>query len=734
MKKHDTPANTRKDKLHNSLDRLQQHGTPLDPDAVKTLLHDVQIYQIELEVQNQNLILAQQDLEQARNRYASLYDFAPNGYLTTDERGVITRVNLTGADILGYDRDGLIGVPLNSLMEKGQTRNYLRHLKQMTTSEEPQELDVTFRCRDQATKVIRFHSHRSEENGRQVFNSAFEDVTEKHQADEKLRQAARVFESTLEAIVITDSDYRITTVNQAFTRMTGFQEEQVLGEDLSLVVGDEQQSDRLNRTRQEMRQGGHWQGEFEVSCDDGPSLPAWGTLSTVQNPLRELSHHVLVFSDISSLKEAHNKLNHLAHHDSLTGLPNRLYLQASLDQALKQAKRHRTELALLFIDLDHFKTINDTLGHSSGDKLLSVISDRLKGFVREADLVSRLGGDEFIVLLNDVGSPGAAGTLAEKILDLISQPLRLENQTLVTGASIGISFYPGDASTGEELMKTSDAALYRAKREGRSQYAFYTPELTQDAKQRLGLEQGVRRALSLDQLELFYQPQQSLTGDRMSGVEGLLRWRNDEHRLTEAKDFISLAEESDLINELDEFALRAACAQAAIWKALYTEPMRISVNLSPRSLLKPGLAETLAQLFEEFSIGPEWIELEVTESALQGGEAFLAELTALKALGVMLAIDDFGTGHSCLASLKTLPVDRLKIDQAFITDFPANPEDAAIVRAIIALGHSLNMTVVAEGVETQAQRDFLLSENCDEIQGYFYHRPMSSAQVDELVP
>jgi len=581
--------------------------------------------------------------------------------------------------------------------------------------------------------VVRLHSHCSHENGERVFHTSFQDVTEEHEAEEQLRQAARVFESTLEAIVITDNAFRITKTNDAFTRMTGYHEKEVLGEDLSLVIGKEQQSDRLNRLRQEMRQGGHQQGEFNVARSDGSTLSAWGTLSTVQNSSRRPTHHVLVFSDISSLKEAQSQLNHLAHHDALTGLPNRLLLDSSLDQALKRAKRHQTQLALFFIDLDHFKTINDTLGHSSGDHLLLVIADRLKRFVREEDLVARLGGDEFVILLNDVASPEAAGTVADKILSLISQPVQFNDETLASGASIGISIYPDDADNSEELTKAADAALYRAKQEGRNHYSFYTPELTHKAQQRRYLEQGLRRALSHDQLHLFYQPQQSLIGNGMSGVEGLLRWQNDEHRLVAAKEFIPTAGESNLINDLDEYALRTACAQAATWKALYSQPIRISVNLSPRSLFKPGLAEIMAQLFEEFDIGPEWIELEITESALQGGEAFMNELAALKALGIMLAIDDFGTGHSCLASLKTMPVDRLKIDQTFITNAPINNQDAAIVRAIIALGHSLGLTVIAEGVETQSQRDFLLREHCDEIQGYFYHRPMSSAQMLSLV-
>lgn len=733
MKNQDNPETGRKDKLHSYLDRLQQDQAPLNPDAIKTLLHEVQTYQIELEVQNQELLEVQQDLEQARNRYATLYDFAPNGYLTTDDQGVITRINLTGAQILGYERQALIGIPLNALMERGQSRNYLIHLNQLRTTDESLELELKLRRCDQVPRVFHLHSHQGDENGERVFHFAFQDVTEKYEAEEQLRQAARVFESTLEAIVIMDREFRITRTNQAFSRMTGHQEEGILGRNLSLVTGDEQQSSKLSRIQKEMRQGGHWQGEFEVSRDDGSTFSAWGTLSTVQDPSKQPTHHVLVFSDISSLKDVHSRLEHQAHHDALTGLPNRLFLKASLDQALKRARRYRTKLALLFIDLDHFKTINDTLGHSSGDKLLSVVADRLKGFVREEDLVSRLGGDEFVVVLNNVGSATSASTLARKILALINEPIQFEDQPLVTGASIGISLYPSDAENGEELTKTADAALYRAKREGRNHYSFYTPELTRHAQQRLYLEQGIRRALTQDRLQLFYQPQQSLIGNRMAGVEGLLRWQNDEHRLVSAKEFVPMAEESYLINDLDDYALRAACAQAATWKVLYSEPMRISVNLSPRSLFKPGFADTLEHLFDEFGIGPEWIELEVTESALQGGESCIAELNALKALGVTLAIDDFGTGHSCLASLKNLPVDRLKIDQSFVKDAPFNSQDAAIVRAIIALGHSLNLTVIAEGVETQAQRDFLLREHCDEIQGYFYHRPLSSAQMLALV-
>ena len=734
MQKYDESGQERKEKLHNSLDRLQHEDIPLDPDMVRALLHEVQTYQVELEVQNQELLEAQTELEEARNRYANLYNFAPNGYLTTDGNGVIARINLHGAQMLGYEPRSLINIPVNALMKKGQMRKFLIHMNQVKATDEPQELTLTLQCRDQTSRIFNFHSHRSEENGRAVFHSAFTDVTDKQKADERLRQAARVFESTLEAIIITDSHFRITTSNQAYSRMTGYPQKAVHGQDLSMIIDSRQQSDPLTRIRQEMRQGGHWQGEFQAVRNDGSTFHAWGTLSTVRNESGHATHHVLVFSDITSLKEAQTKLDHLAHHDALTGLPNRLFLDASLEQAIKRARRHQNRLALLYLDLDDFKTINDTLGHSAGDQLLAVVADRLTHFVREEDLVARLGGDEFIVLLNDVGTPTAAGKLARKVLRLISEPVELNNQMLTTSASIGISLFPSDAKNGEDLTRSADAALYRAKQEGRQHYAFYTPELSRRAEQRMCLEQSIRRALTLDQLQLFYQPQQSLIGNGMSGVEGLLRWQNDEHRLVAAKEFVPVAEESYLISHLDEYALRAACAQAAVWKALYDQPIRISVNLSPRSLHKPKLASMLQRLMEEFDIGPEWIELEITERALQGGEGHIAELNALKELGVTLAIDDFGTGHSCLASLKSLPVDRLKIDQTFIRDAPFDEQDAAIIRAIIALGHSLNLQVIAEGVETQAQRDFLLRENCDEIQGYFYHRPLSASQMLALVP
>ncbi|MFE8072567.1 EAL domain-containing protein [Marinobacteraceae bacterium S3BR75-40.1] len=721
------------ERLHHLLDQMQQDEDPSITKNLRDLLHELQVYQIELEMQNQELLEAHQEIEEARNRYEALYDFAPIGYITTDAKGVISSINLTGAELLGYNRAELLGTPFGALLEKQQSTRYFAPLRAVRKEGAADPVELKLRQADQPARILSLRSHLSQEVGQEVYLSAFSDVTARQEAQDRLRQAARVFDSTLEAIVITNEQFKIITVNRAFTRITGHTEQAVTKHNLIRLFSQKSKTYFKTVVLPQLKAQGHWQGEIPGCRKDGTEFPAWGTLSSIRDDAGRVTNQVFVFSDITQIEETHRRLSHMAHHDPLTGLPNRLFFKANLEQTLKRAKRHKHWVALFYIDLDRFKTINDTLGHSAGDKLLSIVASRLQSFVREEDLVCRLGGDEFIVVLNDIDEPADAAPLAAKILALIQRPMQLNGKRIVTSASIGISVYPDDAQDGEDLTRKADSALYRAKEEGKNTYAFYMPELTHRAQRRLSIEQGISTGLASGQFQLFYQPQQCLTDSRLSGFEGLLRWQQALPALTEAKDFIHVAEESHLIGLLDEYALRAACEQAAWWKKAGLPPVRISVNLSPRSLFKSKLSETLKSLLEEYGIGPEWIELEVTERALQTGERFLEELAALKELGIMLAIDDFGTGYSCMASLKDLPIDRLKIDRSFVSDAPENPQDAAIVRAIIAMGHSLGLRVIGEGVETQAQRTFLQQEGCDEIQGFWYHRPLSAEGVLELM-
>ncbi|TPW18092.1 MAG: hypothetical protein FD130_401, partial [Halothiobacillaceae bacterium] len=429
------------------------------------------------------------------------------------------------------------------------------------------------------------------------------------------------------------------------------------------------------------------------------------------------------------------RLNHLAHHDVLTGLPNRLFFSVSLTQALERAKRYHQNLALLFIDLDRFKFINDTLGHAAGDLLLETVATRLKQCVRSGDSVARLGGDEFTITLSEMTHRDDAATLCKKVLHTISQPMFIDIQEVVISASIGVSLFPQDASCAEDLAKAADAAMYRAKEQGRDSYQFYSADLMDRAKEHLSLEQGLRQALAKNEFVLYYQPQFSLTTHKMVGVEALIRWQHPHLGLISPTKFIPIAEETGLIEPIGEWVLESVCQQIGLWRAAGLTPPRVGVNISGRQIMRENIVATIQHIFEKHGLKEHGvhIELELTESVLQIAECSIAVLHQLKSFGVTLAIDDFGTGYSSLSRLKHLPIDTLKIDRSFVSDIAQGADDGAIATAVIAMGRSLSLKVVAEGAETEEQVNFLRDQGCNEVQGFFLGRPVAVAEVTPLL-
>ncbi len=437
--------------------------------------------------------------------------------------------------------------------------------------------------------------------------------------------------------------------------------------------------------------------------------------------------------DITDWKQAQEDIQRLAYYDALTGLPNRSLLQDRLTQTVAAAHRDKDSFALMFLDLDRFKYINDTLGHHAGDEMLRVVARRLNEAIREGDTVARLGGDEFIVLLRETGADGAL-FVAEKLLTSVAQPLDIDGVEMSTDVSIGICMYPDDGSDAETLMKNADAAMYHAKEQGRNNFQFFTRQLNEKARQHFDMERELRLALERDEFELYYQPQIDLSNDRIVGLEVLLRWNHPRRGLVAPGEFIPLAEESDLIVAIGEWVLRTACGQARSWHDLGLQTIPMAVNLSLRQLRDKHLAALLKRLLEETAL-PHWtLELELTESVmLHDAQVALAFIAEVRGLGIMLSIDDFGTGYSSLGYLKKLSLDKLKIDQSFISDINNNPDDAAIVRTIINLAHGLGIRVIAEGVETQEQLEMLRAEDCDEVQGYWISRPLPSAGITEFI-
>lgn len=560
------------------------------------------------------------------------------------------------------------------------------------------------------------------------------DLTRTRQTEEQLRLAASVFEGSQEGIMILGADHRVVDVNQAFSTITGYGADAVAGHLLRDLLSAEQfNAEACEHLWARVDEDGSWQGEVWYRRSDGEMFPAWQNLSVVKDAQGEPMRYIGVFTDISEKKASEERIHHLAHYDLLTDLPNRVLLQDRLQTALDRMRRGGKQLAVLFLDLDRFKNVNDSLGHPVGDRLLQVVAHRLNAVVRDQDTVARLGGDEFLLILEDMHDPQHAGVVARKILETLSEPVRVEQHDIYIGASIGISVFPGDGTDADALIKNADTAMYRAKEVGRNNYQFYTPELTRLSLERFELERGLRLALEREELLLHYQPQASVEGAQCVGAEALVRWLHPTLGLIPPDRFIPLAEETGLIQALGRWVLRASCLQARRWHDMGLA-LRIAVNLSGQQIVHGDIVATVSEVLAETGLEPQWLELEITEGfVLSHAEAGVRTLERLKALGISLAIDDFGTGYSSLSYLKRLPVDRLKIDRSFVQGVPDDRDDAAIVTTIIAMARSLQLEVIAEGVEEASQLAFLRTQGCDEYQGYLLGRPMPLPEFERFV-
>jgi hydrogenase maturation protease len=557
-----------------------------------------------------------------------------------------------------------------------------------------------------------------------------QDITAQRFADEQLRLAASVFDHSLNGVVICDEYGRILTVNPAFCKMLGYSHAELIGKKTSLLKSGRYDDEFYRALWATLMQSGQWQGEIWDRCKNGEIIPLWQSISSVRDAQGRTTHHIGVSYDLSEQKRSAEHIHRLAYYDALTDLPNRQLFRERCEYALERAQRNRDLLALLFLDLDRFKYINDSLGHPVGDDLLCAVAQRLKDSLRDSDTVARLGGDEFIILLEGVRNKSDGEVVARKILTAFDQSFIVHGHKLDVGTSIGISCYPDDGENITTLIKNADLAMYRAKELGRGSFRFYEADLTARADERLFLEAELREALKRRELVVFYQPQFALADRRLVGAEALLRWRHKERGLISPDKFIPIAEESGLITTIGEWVLRTACQQAKTWSGP-GGPLRMAVNLSGVQMERCDVAATVRQVLKETGLSPQRLELEITETyIMQQPEHNVRVMESLRAIGVSLAIDDFGTGQSSLNYLNRLPVDKLKIDRSFIMDVPLNGNEVAITRAILALGHSLGLKVLAEGVETGEQAEFLTELGCDEVQGYYYGRPVDAASFE----
>jgi diguanylate cyclase (GGDEF)-like protein/PAS domain S-box-containing protein len=566
----------------------------------------------------------------------------------------------------------------------------------------------------------------------EFFLAVVRDISAWKTAEEKLLLAAKVFEHTIEGIVVTDTQGQIVQVNPGFTIITGYSAEEAVGGNPRILKSDRHPQHFYQNMWIRLVEEGHWAGEIWNRRKNGENYPEWLTISAVRNEAGQITNYVSIFHDITELKRQQDALEYQAQHDALTGLPNRLLLGDRLRMALAQLERSGGKLALLFLDLDNFKTINDGLGHGAGDALLVEISRRLERLLRGGDTLARLGGDEFLILLPEIDAIDGASHIASRLLDALKDPFHHGDVEYFVTASIGVTIAPDDGVEGPTLVKNADMAMYRAKSLGRNNYQYFTPEMDVAAHRRISLESKLRKGIEREEFELFYQPLVNMDSGRILGAEALVRWRHGGQLISPA-EFIPLAEESGLILPLGDWVLRTAARQAKLWQDAGHD-LSMSVNISSRQFAGAGLADTLREVLLNTELRPGKLYFEITESMLMGDIATAeATLLGLREAGGAFFLDDFGTGYSSLSYLKRLPLDGLKIDRSFIRDITEDADSLAIVAAIVSMAQTLNLRIVAEGVETAAQRALLASMGTITLQGYLASPPVPALDFEALL-
>ncbi len=563
-----------------------------------------------------------------------------------------------------------------------------------------------------------------------IYNGVMLDITDRKLAEHEVRLAAKVFESSHEGVMIMDDARRVVSVNRAFAAITGFRREEVLGEPPRVLESGRHDTAFLSSVWAAAGAETGWEGELWLRRRDQLVFPAWTRLTAVRDDAGTITQYIGVFEDISERKAQEARIHHLAQHDFLTGLPNRALLEDRMRKALPLAQRTGSRLAVLFMDLDRFKIINDSLGHQVGDQLLRQVARRLAGCVRAADTVSRQGGDEFVLLLQDLDEPDHAAAVAMKVLEVISEPFSIDGMNLSVTPSIGVAMYPEDGTEFPALLRNADAAMYHAKAMGRNNFQFFTQTMNSRVLERVDIEARLRRALRSGEFSVHYQPRIDLATDRVAGLEALLRWTDPDLGPVPSERFIPIAEESGMILAVGEWVIREVCRQCAEWRRQSALDVPVSINVSAVQFRQRGLEEMVRGAIEMHGLEASQLELELTESAImEDVEEARGVLDRLKARGIQISVDDFGTGYSSLAYLRRLPLDRLKIDRSFVNDVTDDPEDAVITTAIIGMAKTLGLKTLAEGIETPSQLAFFRERGCDEAQGFLLAKPMPSEEL-----
>ncbi len=701
-------------------------------DELLQSLHD---HQIELEMQNEELRNAHIALEESRTRYLSLYEFAPVGYLTLTHEGLIDEINLTGTTLFKMERHQLINHRFSALVAHKDGDRWHLFFQHLIQENVEHDFELELYRGDQSSFYAQLHCRLILDDDKSpTIRITLTDISQRKRIELVLRIVSTAFESH-GPMVICNADKIILQANKAFISATGYTQEEIIGQKISLLKSNYHDNAFYAAMWEAINQTGTWQGEVWDRHKSGQVNPKLLTISAVKNSDHVVTHYVGSFIDIAEQKLAEEKIKHLAFYDSLTQLPNRCLLQERLKYSIEMARRENKPLALLMLDLDRFKAVNDSLGHMAGDELLQQVAARMTARLRNVDMVSRLGGDEFIVLLDDIAHPDDAARVAEEIISDLSKPFNLnQSDDVRIGVSIGISLYPQHGSCPETLLDHADAALYQAKDQGRGCFAYFSEALTRAAQERIALEIRLRRAIEQEELHMLYQPQMDINSDRIIGAEALVYWQDPIDGLIPPLGFIPIAEESHLIVEIGEWVLRKTCQQAKQWLESGLLPITMAVNVSPHQFRRSDINALVKTILIETGLPAGQLELEITESGLMENQDLALDiLNNLRHQGIRLAIDDFGKGYSSLSRLKYFPVDVLKIDKSFIEKIPVNKDDREIATTIIAMGHNLGFKVLAEGVETSAQLDFLRERGCDAYQGYLKNRPLSAQAFAELL-
>ncbi|MDR4516231.1 MAG: EAL domain-containing protein [Nitrosomonas sp.] len=689
-----------------------------------------------------NDISAQHIAEAAQRKSEDIFRkamlYAPIGITLQSTDNAILEVNPALCKILGYTKDELLQLDIRTVIHPDDLAEHQQQQHQMLNGE-LDSIAVAKRYLHKNGQIIHVNLNKAlvnrGANTPHYFISLIQDITEQKKAEDELRLAASVFTNVLDGIIITDGNARIIKVNTAFEDILGYTAKEVIGKHTSMFKSHIHDKAFYAAMWHDINEKGSWHGEVWDRHKTGHLVPIWLSISALKKDNSKADHYIAVMYDMSEQKHYNEKINYLAHYDALTKLPNRTLFTERLEHAIAKARRNNTQLAILFIDLDNFKHINDSHGHPVGDELLCQVAARLNTIMRSSDTVSRHSGDEFTILIEDQINEDKVRLIAEKILTTIAKPFKLlpDGSTFIS-ASIGLALFPDDGETVDTLLKHADLAMYRSKEAGRNHFHFYTQEMSNRMQERMLLYTDLHQALHKNKLQLYYQPIIDIHTKTHVGAEALLRWKHHNLGWVPPNKFISIAEDSDLIHVIGEWVMLSACRQMWDWQNADIDPGILSINVSGKQLISDNFITQVHHILESSECSPEKIVFEITESfIMKESEGAINTLNKLRELGFGIAIDDFGTGYSSLSYLKRLPVTKIKLDKSFVRDIPNDANDIAIARAILGLGNILGLEVIAEGVETKKQHDFLASEHCVLGQGYHYARPMTPGKFKQYL-